>query len=162
VTEPARRAIVYVITAKRDDVHRDHHGHPPAADVNTDGQPFRWEGRAIVERLTDVRRAIQNWAEDVGLSADLIEELALASYEAMANAAEHAYVGVEPGVLSVLVETSAGQVDALVADQGKWQVPDPGAGFRGRGLLLIKSLAEDVTVIATEQGTTVRMRWRRD
>jgi anti-sigma regulatory factor (Ser/Thr protein kinase) len=80
----------------------------------------------------------------------------------MVNAAEHAYVGVEPGMLSVLVDASARQVDALVADQGKWQVPDPGAGFRGRGLLLIKSLAEDVTVIATEQGTTVRMRWRRD
>jgi anti-sigma regulatory factor (Ser/Thr protein kinase) len=161
VTGLVRRAIVCVITARRDDVHRDHAG-PPAAAVNTDGQPFRWEGRAIADRLTEVRRAIQSWAEHAGLPGDLIDELALASYEAMANAAEHAYAGRQPGMLSVLVSASSGLVDVLIEDQGKWQEPDAGARFRGRGLLLIKGLATDVTVTATDLGTTVRMRWHRD
>jgi anti-sigma regulatory factor (Ser/Thr protein kinase) len=150
-----------VITARRDDVHRDHPG-PPAAEVNTDGQPFRWEGRAIADRITEVRRAIQHWAEAVGLPVELIDELALASYEAMANAAEHAYVGKPPGRLSVLVSASSELVDVLIADQGKWQAPDAAAGFRGRGLLLMKGLAAEVTVTATDAGTTVRMRWHRD
>ena len=142
-------------------MHRDHAG-PPAAAVNTDGQPFRWEGRAIANQLTEVRRAIRVWAEHVGLPGDLIDELALASYEAMANAAEHAYVGRQPGMLSVLVSVSSGLVDVLIADQGKWQESDTAARFRGRGLLLIKGLATDVTVTATDVGTTVRMRWHRD
>ena len=128
--------------------------------TSTDGQPFHWEGLAIAERLSAVRRAIQDWAERVGLSADLIDELALAAYEAMANAVEHAYAGVEPGLLSVLVSASPGWIDLLVADQGKWHRPDVRTGFRGRGLLLINGLAEDVTVAATELGTTVRMRWQ--
>jgi serine/threonine-protein kinase RsbW len=129
--------------------------------VNTDGQPFRWEGRAIADRITEVRRAVHDWAEGAGLPAELIDELALASYEAMANAAEHAYVGRQPGLLSVQVSVSSGGLDVLIADQGKWQEPDPGTRFRGRGLLLIKGLAADVTVTPSDAGTTVRMRWHR-
>lgn len=143
-------------------MHRDHHGHPSAADVNqvnTDGQPFRWSGPAIAVRLGEVRRAVENWAEHAGLPADLIEQLALACYEAMANVVEHAYAGVAPGLLSVQVSVSSGLVAVLVEDQGKWRVPDSGTGFRGRGLLLIKGLADEVTVTAAEHGTAVRMRW---
>jgi serine/threonine-protein kinase RsbW len=154
--------LVCAIKARRDDVHRDHHGRPPAADVNqvnTDGQPFRWQGPAIAARLGEVRRAVQSWAEHAGLPVDLIEQLALAGYEAMANVVEHAYAGVAPGLLSVQVSASPGLVDVLVEDQGKWRVPDIGTGFRGRGLLLIKGLADEVTVTATEHGTAVRMHW---
>jgi anti-sigma regulatory factor (Ser/Thr protein kinase) len=128
--------------------------------MNTDGQPFRWEGPALADRLGDVRRAIQDWAERANLPADLIDELALASYEAMANAAEHAYVDVPPGPLSVLVRATVAGLDVVVADQGKWRVPDNGDGFRGRGIVVIRGLATDVAVTATEQGTTVRMRWQ--
>lgn len=119
-----------------------------------------WEGRAVAQRLRDVRRAIEHWAEQRGLPADLIGELALASYEAMANAAEHAYAGVEPGPLSVQVSASPSWVHAVVADQGKWHEPDAGTGFRGPGLPLIKGLADGATVTAAQLGTTVRMRWR--
>jgi anti-sigma regulatory factor (Ser/Thr protein kinase) len=128
----------------------------------TDGEPFRWEGRASADRLTEVRRAIQEWARRAGLPADLIEALALASYEAMANVADHAYADGSPGTVSVLVSASPKALDVLVADGGRWQAPDADPGFRGRGLLLIRGLAEDVTVTSTDQGTTVRMSWRRD
>jgi serine/threonine-protein kinase RsbW len=130
--------------------------------MNTDGQPFHWEGPAIADRLGDVRRAIQDWAGRIGLPADLIDDLALASYEAMANAVEHAYAGVSAGVLSVLASASSTKLDVVVADRGKWRLPAAGTGFRGRGLLVIKGLATDVTVNATELGTTIRMRWLRD
>ena len=130
--------------------------------MNTDGQPFHWEGRAIAARLGEVRRAIQDWARRAGLPADLIDELVLASYEAMANSAEHAYAAGPPGMLSVQVSASPGSIDVVVADHGTWRAPDAYARFRGRGLPLIKGLAEEVTVTTTEHGTTVRMRWRRD
>lgn len=129
--------------------------------MNTDGQPFRWEGPAVADRLGELRRAIQDWAGHVGLSADLVDDLGLASYEAMANVVEHAYAGVVPGRLSIVVSASQAGVDAVVADQGKWRVPQTGTGFRGRGLLVIRGLATDVTVHATERGTTIRMHWQR-
>jgi serine/threonine-protein kinase RsbW len=128
----------------------------------TDGQAFRWEGRASAGRLTEVRKDIQEWARRASLPADLIEALALASYEAMANVADHAYAEGAPGSVSVLVSASPGVLDVLVADGGRWQAPDADPGFRGRGLLLIRGLADDVTVTSTENGTTVRMSWRRD
>lgn len=129
--------------------------------MNTDGQPFRWEGPAVADRLGDVRRAIQDWAERAGLPVELIEDLALAGYEAMANVAEHAYAGVAPGLLTVRISASAAEVDLVVADQGKWRVRDAANGFRGRGLVVISGLATDVAVTATEHGTTIRMRWQR-
>ena len=143
---------------------REHYGPAPAAEVNqpnTDGQPFRWQGPASADRLGDVRRAVADWAGHAGLSADLIEQLALAGYEAMANVVEHAYAGVAPGMLSVQVSTSSGLVEVLVEDQGKWRVPDTADGFRGRGLPLIKGLADEVAVTSAEHGTSVRMRWSR-
>ncbi len=129
---------------------------------STVGQPFHWEGRASIDRLTEVRKAIQRWAARVNLPATLIEELALASYEAMANAVEHAYVDGPPGMLSVRVSASPKTIDVLVADRGRWQESDAVPGVRGRGLMLIRGLAEDVMVTSTDQGTTVRMSWRRD
>ena len=141
-------------------MHREHNGHAPAAKMNTDGHPFHWEGPAIASRLGDVRRAITDWAERAGLPVELVDELTLASYEAMANAAEHAYAGVVPGPLSVLVRASVTELDVVVADQGKWRVPDAGDGFRGRGLVVIRGLATEVAVTTTEQGTTIRMRWK--
>ena len=128
----------------------------------TDGQSFRWEGQASADRLTEVRKAIQDWARRADLPLDLIDALALASYEAMANVADHAYVDGTLGRVSVLVSASSETLDVLVADGGRWQAPDVDPGFRGRGLLLIRGLAEDVAVTSTDQGTTVRMSWRRD
>jgi serine/threonine-protein kinase RsbW len=130
--------------------------------TSTEGRLFHWEGLAIAAGLSDVRRAIQEWGERVGLPAGLVGELALATYEAMANAVEHAYAGVAPGGVSVLVSESPGWVEVVVADQGKWHEPAARTGFRGRGLLLIKGLAEEMTVSQSELGTTVRMRWRLD
>ena len=60
-----------------------------------------------------------------------------------------------------MVSASTMTLDVVIADQGKWRVPDADAGFRGRGLLVIRGLAGNVTLSPAEHGTTIRMRWLR-
>lgn len=112
------------------------------------------------ERLPGLRRALAGWADRVGMSAEQIEVLALASYEALANATAHAYSNGE-GVLEVhatyLPERAQAQV--TVTDSGRWRPPSTEWGLGGRGLVLIRNLAEHAEVSTDATGTTVRMHW---
>ncbi|MGY1811003.1 SpoIIE family protein phosphatase [Blastococcus sp. SYSU D00669] len=111
-------------------------------------------------RLARVRRAVQAWAGEAGLSEDTTEDLQLALGEAVANAVEHAYRDAVPGECAYRVAWApGGAVDVRVRDFGTWRpVPDD-PGFRGRGLLLIRRLADDVVVEPTPGGgTTVSFR----
>lgn len=125
------------------------------ADVNFAGVP------AEPERLPTLRRALAEWAGRLGLSAEQAEAVSLASYEALANATAHAYADGQ-GTLDVHAEYRPdwGQVQVTVADSGRWR-PPPAERDRqgGRGLTLIRSLAEDAEVDTDSSGTTVRMRW---
>ncbi len=123
---------------------------------------FRWDGPAEPGAASEVRRAIQGWGARAGLPAELTEEVTLASYEAMANAVEHAYAGTEPGPMSVRISHDAHDVIVVVADKGRWRSPDgpPGVDqLRGRGLVLMEGLAREPTITSTEAGTTVELRW---
>jgi anti-anti-sigma factor len=78
----------------------------------------------------------------------------------VANAVEHAYRNQAPGTCTLrLARGPDGSIEACVEDFGTWRPAPADAGFRGRGLLLIRRLAENVTV---EQGvgggTTIRFR----
>lgn len=127
----------------------------PVADLHFAAVP------AAPERLPALRRALGEWAERVGMNAEQIEVLALASYEALANAAAHAYPDGE-GVLEVhatyLPERARAQV--TVTDFGSWR-PEPAerGELGGRGLMLIRQLAEHADVNTDAAGTAVRMSW---
>lgn len=115
---------------------------------------------AEADRLPALRRALADWAENVGLSADQRELAALATYEALANAATHAYSDGESGVLDVhaIYRPTSGHAEVVVTDYGHWQEPGR-EDLGGRGLVLISSLAEHAEVTVTAGGTTVRMSW---
>lgn len=113
------------------------------------------------ERLPGLRRALAGWAERAGMSAEQVEVLALASYEALANATAHAYSD-GAGVLKVhatyLPEQAQAQV--TVTDSGHWRPPPTERGeLSGRGLVLIRNLAEQAEVSTDTSGTTVWMSW---
>ncbi len=116
---------------------------------------------AAAERLPELRRALGEWAERVGMNTEQIEVLALASYEALANAATHAYPDGK-GALEVhatyLPERAQAQI--TVADSGCWR-PEPTerGELGGRGLVLIRNLAEHAEVSTDAAGTAVRMYW---
>jgi anti-sigma regulatory factor (Ser/Thr protein kinase) len=110
---------------------------------------------AEVESIPGLRRLLGRWLDEAGATRRDIDDLTLASAEAAANSIEHAY-GLAPG----LVELSArpdehGGVKVAIRDFGNWRPPR--GTHRGRGLLLMEGLTDDVEVVRDEQGTTVEL-----
>jgi serine/threonine-protein kinase RsbW len=89
-----------------------------------------------------------------------VADVVLASYEALANAAEHAYPS-GPGLVDlVAARTTDGRVLVTVSDHGRWRPPPCDPGFRGRGLTMIKELTLQVEIQQNQDGTTVHMEWK--
>ncbi|MDR7300609.1 ATP-binding protein [Haloactinomyces albus] len=127
----------------------------PVADLHCPAVP------AEPERLAGLRRALTEWAERIGMAVEQVEVVALAGYEALANVAAHAYPD-GGGVLDMhaVYRPDTAQVEVTVSDHGSWRRPPAErADMGGRGLVLIRSLAEQAEVTAGTSGTTVRMAW---
>ncbi len=104
------------------------------------------------------RRRFRDWLTP-DVSSDLLDDLVLAVYEAMANAVEHGYADQPdgPGPVLLLARRGSGQVQITVSDEGSWRAPT-GQRFRGRGLPLMRLLTDDVHIVAGHGGTVVRLR----
>jgi serine/threonine-protein kinase RsbW len=114
---------------------------------------------AAAARLTGLRHALTEWAEQIGLAPEDREALTLASYEAMANSVEHAYAGQVQGVLDLRAVRNDSRVTVTVTDYGQWKPPPIDPGTRGRGLPLIRGLTQTADITPSEHGTTVTMSW---
>jgi anti-sigma regulatory factor (Ser/Thr protein kinase) len=88
-----------------------------------------------------------------------LEDLVLATYEAIANAAEHAYAdhADTAGPIRLHAHRSHNFVTVAVIDEGTWRVP-AGQGFRRRGLALMHLLVPDVHIGRNGIGTSVHLR----
>lgn len=114
---------------------------------------------AAVDRLVSLRHSLDGWAQRAGLLDEDREALVLASYEAMANAVEHAYPG-RDGILDLRANHEPhGWLTVTVTDYGAWKPPPTNPWPRGRGLPLINNLAVRSKVVPTADGTTVSMSW---
>ncbi|MEU4674858.1 ATP-binding protein [Amycolatopsis sp. NPDC023774] len=117
---------------------------------------------ARIEDTSTLRHALAAWARGRGLPQELIVDLELAVYEALVNAAEHAYPDGTTGTVDLHThhDDQAMRVTATVTDRGRWRPqPDPDP-LRGRGLSLIRLLADHAEITPTTQGTVVTMRWQ--
>ena len=115
---------------------------------------------AVAEALTPIRRALADWAALAGLPPGDVDDLVLASYEAMANVVDHAYPPDQRGRFRLEAAcTTDLQIVVTVSDDGRWQLPTDGSSHRGRGLPLIHQLAHRVDVHHDQRGTTVQMHW---
>jgi anti-sigma regulatory factor (Ser/Thr protein kinase) len=102
-----------------------------------------------------MRRLLGRWLVEAGANRADIDDLALASAEAAANAIEHAY-GLAPGVVELRASRSGDElVKVTVRDFGNWRAPR--GKNRGRGLMLMEGLTDGVDVIRRDEGTTVEM-----
>jgi anti-anti-sigma factor len=123
-------------------------------------EPLELDLSAVPAALPMVRRHLGAWLARLGMGEQDRVGVMVAVGEATANAAEHAYRGVEPGRMQV---TAAVDVDGLltvtVRDQGRWRPPDRDPGDRGRGLLIMRQLVDGV-VLQGEHGTTVTLSMR--
>ena len=110
---------------------------------------------AEIESIPGLRRLLGRWLDEAGATTRDIDDLTLAAAEAAANAIEHAY-GLAPGVVE-LHASSEGEdtVKVEISDFGNWR--QPRGTHRGRGLLLMEGLTDDVEVVRTGEGTTVEL-----
>lgn len=119
----------------------------------------RMDVPADARQLVDVRKALEGWAHGTGVPPPVVEDIVLAVYEAMANAAEHAYRS-RGGTFDLIATCDDGEVVVEVRDRGDWRPPPADPGARGRGLLMIRSTSR-AEIETGPGGTTVRMRWSR-
>ncbi|MEV6298697.1 SpoIIE family protein phosphatase [Actinoplanes sp. NPDC051861] len=107
------------------------------------------------ERLTVLRRRLEDFLAAHAVPEADVFDLVVAVSEAAANAIEHP---LEPAEAVIIVEASLdiGAVVVTVRDTGRWR-PAGDAGFRGRGLALIGALTE-LSVHRSPEGTSVTLR----
>jgi serine/threonine-protein kinase RsbW len=115
---------------------------------------------AQARELPIARAELRRWSEAVGLGSGQTMDVVLAVDEAVANAIEHGY-GDQPGVVTVFAGCLAlgSKVCVVVSDIGHWRTPPADIGFRGRGVSMMKALADQFDLYHNENGTTVLLRW---
>lgn len=135
---------------------------PDAEDESVPKFPARLmrEVTAVAAHAAMMRDVLADWATSWGLTADLVRDLRLAVYEAMANVVAHAYPRHTIGLMTVIAtRDESGEVAVTVSDIGCWRKDkDPGRDG-GRGIPIIRAVAPQASVTSTGGGTTVRMVW---
>ncbi|GAB3007998.1 histidine kinase [Amycolatopsis acidiphila] len=111
--------------------------------------------------LAVIRAALREWFEPLGLSRNLAQDVLVAVGEACTNSIEHAYPGAEDAEVGLSADHTGGSLTVVVRDSGTWRIPPPDNHvLRGRGLDMMRALAETVTIDTSGAGTTVTMQWR--
>ena len=122
------------------------------------------------------RRRLKQWLASYGWPADNVDDLVIATNEAVANAVEHAYPGGpdrlrragertdEADAAAISLDACVEQADEgahrvviTVRDGGRWQPPKCDRGLRGRGLIMMRVLTESVAFSMSSAGTQVTM-----
>ena len=110
-----------------------------------------------------LRKRARAWLRAVGVDEEVAEAVLLATGEAVSNAVEHAYPPDGEGDVELTMSLGShdhpGDVQVSVVDGGRWRPAPADAGFRGRGLAMIRALADSAEITTGPHGTSVRMRW---
>ncbi|MCR6487965.1 ATP-binding protein [Amycolatopsis sp. OK19-0408] len=136
--------------------------HHAARAVTT--APFEELAPALPNEMAGLRRKLLHWLGELTLDPDSKHDITLATYEALANVAAHAYPsGHGWARLQAVHEGDAVTVTVSDTGCGISATRPRQAGLRtsgGRGLLLIDKVTDQADVDSTGQGTTVTMTWR--
>ena len=110
-------------------------------------------------RLADVRRFAERAAAECGFGRPEVQQIKLAVNEAAANAVEHGSASASDEV-RLRANAEDGELAVYVADAGRY-LPMPSAepdlDERGRGLLVMKLLMDEVDVRPSDRGTVIRL-----
>ena len=110
---------------------------------------------AHVDSMDLVRDATRAWLAGVSLERGQVEDVVLATWEACANAIEHAVDQTDDHItVHAAVEDSV--VRIVIEDTGSWDSSTPRED-RGLGLRLIESLVTSVDITSGEAGTRVTL-----
>jgi anti-sigma regulatory factor (Ser/Thr protein kinase) len=117
--------------------------------------PLVLQTPAVPASLKPIRTALRRWLACVPASREVTADLVAAVGEACANAVEHAY-GPSGGGLSVRLMSQPPDVVAVISDAGRWRPPR--GHHRGRGIMLMQALTDEVRIEQTDAGTRVVLR----
>ena len=113
---------------------------------------------ADAARAAQIRQEFSVWLKRYfTLDATKISDVVLAVNEALANAAEFAYSTVQqPGTMHLLADYDSGTavLTVTVADDSEKK-----SISRGRGIPLMRALADRATIDSSASGTQVRLEW---
>lgn len=104
--------------------------------------------------LGGLRNTLGRWLGAAGANENELFDITLSASEAATNAIEHAY-GAREANFTIRCEHDDQQVTITVRDIGRWRTTRPQTG--GRGLEIIRSLLDDVTIDSDQHGTVVTM-----
>ncbi|MBA2347372.1 MAG: ATP-binding protein [Solirubrobacterales bacterium] len=104
--------------------------------------------------MAPVRAEAVRLAGMAGLDDDGQADVSLAVTEACANAVVHAYVGREPGKITVTAEITGRGLEVHVVDFGRGMAPRSDSPGLGLGLPLMVSLTSDVEFRTAPGGGT--------
>jgi anti-sigma regulatory factor (Ser/Thr protein kinase) len=111
-------------------------------------------------RLSAIRHRLAAWLSANDIGEPLADDIVLVVNEACSNCVEHAYRGRGPGRMRMEAQIRDDTVRICVVDSGSWKTPPDDPGTRGRGLLLMRSVSDQVDVSGTDDGTSVDMSFR--
>ena len=117
---------------------------------------FNHSLKAAPAELAALRDGLRAWLVDHELDEETERSTVLAVSEAAANAVEHGYGCDGEGVVTVMASLDDGWVHVEVRDEGTWQ-EGRGDGDRGRGLAIIRSIMDRLSVERNHGSTVVRM-----
>ncbi|NOP97858.1 ATP-binding protein [Mycolicibacterium fortuitum] len=121
--------------------------------------------RAAPEDAAQIRREFSSWlSTHLTLDPTKASDVVLAVNEALANAAEFAYVDAPtPGLMHVRADYDgdASVLTVTVRDDGVWRIgeTDHKNPARGRGIPLMRALTDRAVIDSNHAGTEVRLQW---
>jgi anti-sigma regulatory factor (Ser/Thr protein kinase) len=126
-------------------------------------------GAARPHTVTEWRHVLKQWLQqEVRTSAEIRDDVVLGVNEALANCVEHAYRAhqqVGAMKLQASYDPAAESIRVCVSDRGSWQRPSlrkPNDPRPSRGLALMHSLADNCTIHARPNGTSVYLDYAAD
>lgn len=111
-----------------------------------------WTVPATPSAVATSRRRAVAFAAKAGAPAEMIQEVALAVSETVTNVVLHAYVGGEPGTVSVSCRGGGERLFVEVRDEGAGVTQRPDSPGMGHGLSIVGSLVRSLEVAARTDG----------
>jgi anti-sigma regulatory factor (Ser/Thr protein kinase) len=111
---------------------------------------------ATAPELTSMRRAFAAWLAVDTVMGEPSDDLVLAVYEALTNAADHAYPPGSTGPVRLVAHRTRDAVRITVSDDGRWRRAHE-APFRHHGLAMMRGLVAQLHIDAGGAGTTVHL-----
>lgn len=116
------------------------------------GSEAAWELPAVPSSVGPMRRHAAAFALAAGAPQEMRDAVQLAVSETVSNAVIHAYVGREPGPVSVRCQGDAGRMIVEVSDEGVGVAARRDSPGVGHGLALVGALAQTLEVASRPDG----------